>query len=646
MLITKVYIILISKQVFSKLLPFSNEKSTRHSLSLCLCASSDRFFKDSDTTILSLPLHEVNKTQKSVVVLNNLLLECLFRKYQLPLMIRNLSNPNMFHYNVNILHKPANNYFVQIRNYHDIIDTVALLKNHLWNSHAKFIIYSPTIFERPIEIVREIINTLWMENVLNGIVLLANDKNRTKFNVHAWFPFKNGNCGTNLTSIATLDTCNFGVFENGTNWFPDKIPKKFSGCPIRVGYKNAPPFTVHLKNFTKSTTNKYGDTNGIEVNIANTIAEFYNLTMIYYMEEAVGTIYENGTIISGLLAKLNEDIYDMALGGLVTDQIRCILFDYTKIYIQTPLTWCTPHDPIKQQFINHLIAIFDWKTWILILLAFFVLSHLISYFSCKTIQETSNTKELSNVYLNNFGCLIATSVNMLPNTTFVRYLTVFMLFLSFYIDSAYITYMTSVLSNPKILEKYNTMDDIFNSNLKTFYMENADKYLSDIFIKRPNLKHRRKICINNFKCVLNVAFTRQSAVCGNGYMVNYVGDKLIDVNKRKMLNCFKKVIVNLPGNLYFRKGFPIHHHFNDILVRLIEAGLIGKWLNDVFQNKEINEYTQYLKAPENHLVSDSSNVTVALFSDLSPIFLLLIFGQMFAFVVFLIEILVNRFKNK
>lgn len=636
-----IFLLLIRICCTKLLIPIVDEIKTKQSLKLCVRKAFDKYFRKNDDTLFVIPIKSTNVGL--FMPLNKLLLEELFTEPYWPLIITNFSNSEKIDRTLDIYRKLINNYIIEIRSPNDIYEIVQHLKLHLWNPDAHFIVMSAKLYENPQEVTRQIVNTLWTENVQNTLILLPAKENQTIFNIYTWAPFHDGNCGLeNQTELRLKDSCAFGeTKKTDITWYINKMPKKFNGCIVKIGLVSRIPYSIDIKNGTIMHFNEYNNGYGIEVNILNTIGELLNLTMVYFTETQIGNVYENGSITDGLFLKLNNNEYDVVVSGLHRTVERVKLFDSSRDYVENPIIWCVPNQPIYTG-LESLILIFDLTTWLLILFIYFLMSFLIWY-AC-------NYNHLIMILFGNFASLInsPTSVNRLlklnKTNHFLRYLMGCFLLFCFCIDSAYITFLTSSLSNPRFEQKYDTFDDIFKSNLRTVYMENSKRLFSDIFEKYPNLENKYEDCENPLECIKRVAFKQDTAFVSEFLFCDKMYDRFIDKKRlyeQHLLHNIKRpYIANLPIVVYFRKGYPMYEMMDEILSRLIENGFIDKWRRNVFveidkNSSDLNQETEIFHSK-----------AILMFSDLKPMFLLYLFGLFVGFIVFLIEISYKRFNKK
>lgn len=95
-------------------------------------------------------------------------------------------------------------------------------------------------------------------------------------------PYDAGNCGQRPNEFVQVGACQNGaIHPAGTNLFPDKVPRDLNRCPMRVVTNAKPPyilfpFNVTMGNLRDDIPNAH-ITDGFEVKLLNTIAEYMNM---------------------------------------------------------------------------------------------------------------------------------------------------------------------------------------------------------------------------------------------------------------------------------------------------------------------------------------------------------------------------------
>lgn len=490
-----------------------------------------------------------------------------------------------------------------------------------WNSLSYFFIVSLTICQKPFRVAYEILQTLWTEELINGVVLLANPKNTIVLNTYVAKPYVKGNCGKKLDKIELIDTCTKGAFRRNKDLFKNNIPKSLSNCTLSVGFAKMDPFVIDVKNHS-TVIKEYYYRGGLEINLLTAIANHLELKLIYY-EEEVGEIFPNGTATGNLL-QLKEGKIDIAIASYFKTFERCHHFDCSSVYFQSTLVWCVPHMPVLVHSYNFL-NVFDATSWLLLILLFLAAAIAIWLVSVINGVELSPYRDYRNVFQYVFSILLGFPVGSRPKTFPVRTIFIFIVFFSFYMDTVYLSFLTSVLTGSLYREKYNSEDDIYKNNLTSYLILNGEKYFQGE--KFQYILDRAVRCVDYKICMDYVVFRRDSAFCVPETYADFVRNSYVSKNRDALLHCFGN-IVSLKTNMLMRKGFPLFYKIDKLIGKLGSGGFIRKWRNDIITTKSGNILTNIYRDEDQFLM----------FANLKPVFSILIFGHCFAIFIFIIEL--------
>ncbi|KAF2899949.1 hypothetical protein ILUMI_06237 [Ignelater luminosus] len=329
---------------------------TRMSLAKCVGEATDRFFEDHEISLVSLSIIEPKNTMRFAIALDRLLFSELFSRSNLSIIIKKTTVPHSSEYYL----KKIDNYIIQVRRPMEIKDNLRVLKIHpTWNSHAKFLVVSATIFEDPYVVASGIFKQLWRSKIANGIVLLTNPNNTSLFTVYSWIPFSEKYCTTGFDETRILDKCRFGHFLKGAHWFPRKIHRNLHGCLFRVRAVVWPPYVLGPEKEVIKDKSLIKINDGLEAMLVNTMAEIANFSINYTVADRLqdwGTVYKNGTTTGAFLALKNEES-DIAIGSFAATIERNMYFDYIIYNMPESMTWCVPHAEDTDQWKKLLMVI-------------------------------------------------------------------------------------------------------------------------------------------------------------------------------------------------------------------------------------------------------------------------------------------------
>ncbi|XP_056633382.1 uncharacterized protein LOC130442981 [Diorhabda sublineata] len=373
------------------------------------------------------------------------------------------------------------------------------------------------------------------------------------------------------------------------------------------------------------------------------IAENLNLFVLYQKDkdEAWGDIYDNGTAIGTLIYLMNDEV-DVLIGGYTKTFQKMLFLDCSRSFIQESLIWCTPHEPILLG-LKPMIEILPIEGWLGIAIVYFITSLSIWYLSKNNESELCTYKKLDNCFLYTFLMLIGFAAKALPTSNRSRYFTGHFMIFSLFVNILYTTFLTSTIASQKFKEKYRSMEDIYENKLNTYFLPLAEKYFQPYFEDNENyiegvpislIQKKWNTCKNATICMEAVLGGNDNALLTTELFKEYLFTKYGQLHKsRYKPYCLKKPILSLPINIVMRKGFPLLFLFVDLIDRIQSAGFISKWEKDILERRKVNIY------------SDKENLmdyNTIKFKNLVTIFEYMLFGILFAIIVFIIEVVFYR----
>lgn len=634
-------ILLFVVAVKCKLEDLPDEASPRLSLTMCVMLGAEEFNVPNKTITVSLSMFEVSSNKKSATVISTILFPRMFAKMKWTFVIFNFTQDDNPKERRGI--KPPSAYIIQIRRKNEIILEINKLKSRIsWNPHAKFLIMSATVFKEPDLRAQEILQKLSDEMVVSGVVLLPNPKVKNEYNVYTFYPYSEKNCHGNVT-IVKVDSCTYGNASWSSVWFEPKIPSTLNNCTYAVQYIYYPPYTINIKNNTYKTENKYFDNLGIDVNLLNTIAKYKNMTLKYVnsnVPQNWGDVTENGSVYGDLENLNNHDNIKFAIGGYALTYLRSTRFDISQSYISDGLVWCTP-SVMVDTYLEKMLKILKWETWLAVILVYLTTTFLMWTFGKSIKSESTSYKSYSSSLLNGVSVLIGFSVKSLPRSNTIRYLMALLLLFSFNLDSAFQTYLTSILANNYDDYLYSNVNDIYKANLKMYVLPNSARYFKNYSTK---LKELWRNCTELQTCLADVAANKTSVLCTPVLFKEYIENSVVSKNNRKLIHCFKQRVTSYPITILMKKGFPLLKNINEAILQLMQAGLVDKWERDILLTKAKEPALENLEDDDMEYVNTTTRQLRL--RNIKPAFQILFLGFILSVISFLIEIVIYKFKAK
>lgn len=209
--------------------------------------------------------------------------------------------------------------------------------------------------------------------------------------------------------------------------------------------------------------------------------------------------------------------------------------------------------------------------------------------------------EIINSILYTYGMLLVVSLPRLPTGWSIRLLTGWYWLYCILLVVSYRASMTAILANPAPRVTIDTLQELVNSKVtcggwgretKKFFEESLDEYgqkIGDKFetIDDP-LQAADKVAQGVYAYYDNSDFLKYISVIRKHSFVINKQDNVKKTLPRKVdmernLHIMSDCVVNIPISVGFHKNSPLKPLADVYIGRIVEVGLVEKWLNDAMQ---------------------------------------------------------------
>ena len=283
-----------------------------------------------------------------------------------------------------------------------------------------------------------------------------------------------------------------------------------------------------------------------------------------------------------------------------------------------------------------------WICFVLsLMLAVITVSFISNYGQKSLLQECNSYSNISSVTSNIIAVVLSVSVNTKPRSAPLRLFFFCWVCYSVAINTVFQAYLTTFLIEPRYEEPIKTVEQMLTSDMKfcfndvfyTFFNDVPDSVDSAILnnaVRCPDIG----TSFNWAAVYQNVSFVFENL---NIEIYRDIG-KLRDKNNKRLLCVLEDGGVVIIGNvLLVRRGSHLLELLNDILVHMVESGivsLIKKW----YFPKEKN------LSMLNAFAFDDTYTAFGV-RHLQTAFYLLMLGYVLAFACFVIEIMWHRYRS-
>lgn len=488
----------------------------------------------------------------------------------------------------------AKSYIIVLKAANELSVIIKKIKSHVsWNPTASFIVlFTEHMNEFRLMVqTKSVLQELFEHSVVD--VNVISDRDRTSIiQSQTWYPYEGTNCGENVISVRTVNECEFfgQQSENETevdfnedtdeeqtgedelfllqydfsNLGP-KLPFNLHGCPIRVAALALEPFVIQ-----KDAKN----TIGFEVIMTKVISEQMNLVPIFkIMDSNIANKFITANNITGLYADIVNGKVDIMIGGMFDNNISTNLVSSSVGYSDDDLTWCVATARGAPTWMN-VFAIFDMKTWaIAVILVFLTGLGLLWMLKYEGIRH-------ENFMWSTFIAL-ALSINVSapyqPKSSYIRIFIAGYFLYGMNFSTAYQSFLISVLTRPRFQPQIKELKVAVQKEMIFVGPENVINYLHSDDPVTEYVRDNYFPCNDLDECLADLVGNTEKAVATSRQHAE---------NNRVISNedifCFPGTenIHSYGVKLMVRRDFHLLPKFDDLIQRVSESGLFGKWYSE------------------------------------------------------------------
>lgn len=398
-----------------------------------------------------------------------------------------------------------------------------------------------------------------------------------------------------------------------------------------------PPYVNPPNQFKQNGTNF---TSGLEIQLLNNVANQLNLTLIYSVDSKIenwGYVFENGTG-TGLFETLLNEEADLGIGSLAATVNRLKYLQISETYGFESITWVVPIAPKIPGWLN-LVNVYETGTYIIIFFTFFI-TFLMTFLFSRIKKEESSYNIFGNNFMNLLAVFMGLSLKYKPRYSASRLAFFSCAFLNLIIGAVYQTTLISFLAKPMYEKQINTVEGIFKNNLEILYLPQVVMYYNfdtQDWRMRKILNESRP-CPKAEECITNIAKFRNSSMATPRLFLLYSLDKLTTTDGQLLIYWFKEDMVAFPVHIFMTKGYPLATAINTHIVQIMQTGIMDKFQQDL--KEKLNIKSKNIKRVDTY-----KNFRLSM-NHLKFAFVILLVGLGIAIIIFSLELLIYKRKNK
>jgi hypothetical protein len=616
-------------------------------------------FDDKRTLLVSVPeacddQHNTRNsaaTSRSYCKVTELLFASIHSYHKYPLLATGLARDGTF---TNILRSEKATDFIIILGKGDEDMVFREFKSKLarlsqlpfWNARGRFIIMSlnrniPPVNCVPEEhkLIRKILGELWEKEAVNSIVLANNmDEctSRATVDIHTWFPFTEGNCRGPVDKTVIIDQCVVKgecQFVKNAKLFPDKM-SNFHGCVVRASTYPHEPFILSKKKDNSNVT-QYSE--GVEINVLQTIARQLNFTVVY-IPETNSTTHK----ILSLFDEVSRKESDVGFASAPYSYNASDKIDHTIGYVQETVKWFGPLPKLSPHW-KRPVIIFTPLMWLLLLIVYLIVSLIFWSLANVNIFVNEHVTYQNAVvcFLHTFSVVMGVVVFFRPHTWILRLFFIVWVYYCLLISTAYQSSLISVLTHPQFEPPFDTVEKLLNSRMPYGYIPPIKRWYNESEDAASKIILEKGIeCTTLDECLKRIVSTQDFAVCGLGLHTLYLSyQKTYSYSAGPKFVPFKDEVVSYLASMFFRSGSPLLESFNRIIYRLVETGMVQKFWENIKMVHIANKEQDLHEDGNKEADGDGDDAVVLTVAHLQGEFILLLLGLICGLIVFVIELL-------
>jgi len=595
-----------------------------HPLMDCTKFISEEHFTPGRTLVVVLPPAEQDSTKEEV----GYLIEQLHKSSRWPILVFNVT------YEMNSLMRieinPHGSYIILVSGYcrgysetiTDLLEQLAALALrtlwHSWNPRAKFVVPVMDTCRAYNEsyLSRAILSILWLYKVTKGVVLFSESNERVstvlqehmnsssqdaQWSLHTWLPYENSQRCDPLEGTVPLRTLlarNLSDVRN-SGIFHVNVGKNFNRCRVTALLRQLYPYLLVEHRIWNNVS--YIHYYGLEEIILSSILQSLNLTFtVLLAHDLVSDNVTRFVTADELSVALANGLPEFIIGGIFRHNIHTYNMEVTHSYYRDRLTWCTPC-AIRRPRWSSIFRIFStdlWISFILSLVVAVITVICISSYGLKLyLPELTVYRNTGSITANIVSVALGVSVATQPRTTRLRVFFMSWVCYSVAISTVFQAYLTTFLIDTGYEEPIKTIDQMLNSTMKFGFASAHKGFFNNSTdpVGRSILKGM-VTCPDAASCI-KWALTYHNISTLRSDMLKDIWDSYgiaTDENNKPFLCDLEDGdVVYVDMVMAVVKGSPLLEHINDIIDRIVEAGLFMYSANVYFTLERIISKTSF-----------------------------------------------------
>lgn len=496
-----------------------------------------------------------------------------------------------------------------------------------WNSRGTFlVVVLHCVADGMQNGLKDLLESLWFFKVFN-VVILYPSKRRT-VEIYTRFPYNlaPGRCGQ-FSNVVQLDTWvqvqDTGFFQRNTTLYTQNIPRDLRGCILKASAIKFDPYVICDDNGTVE--------GGIDVQVLRTISEKLNASLEFRIppgKERKGQLLPNGTW-TGLKGDLIYDKADVIIGCLLINADDHMMFDDTNVYHTDRFTWIVARATPYPRWLS-MSRVFTPISWVLLFVSVLIFGFVMKCLPASKHSESKSDWNISKCILTAWAAFLGSGVPEMPRGNTLRVLFVSWVVYSLAMNTIYQAFFTSFEVDPGLHHQIDTFEELLDTSVVFAFSSPLDPFFTDVLERlKPRIRCEPTSCLEYVATVYNATTFIGRVLLG------YHREALMKKEHRHQVHPFGQDSFQLHAVLILQKGSPFVLLFNDVITRMVEAGLVDYWKEAIIEERRLKAGVLALESLKDSYVE--LNVL-----HLQGAFIFLFIGFGFSFIGFLVELFFGK----
>jgi len=283
---------------------------------------------------------------------------------------------------------------------------------------------------------------------------------------------------------------------------------------------------------------------------------------------------------------------DISVGGLKVSERFKSRADWTVSYFENSVQFYVPCAKCANPW-TALLRVYTLDAWICVLCTplplILFMHHIATLVNKYQLRESQRYLTFQSCFFIFSSIALGVSVTELPRTSTLRTFVFLLMCLSFFVNTVFQNYYTTFLLNPGFEKQISNIRDILQSGIQFGYSSDTEgslKYIANEY-EYSMMQDRRVVCENQCQCLELMLKDVNFACVSNTYCAEIAMQSRVSSYARRNVCVLPNEIYRKRSTMYLKRGHPLLSHFNRIIRRMTEVGLISKWKKDFISKQKI-----------------------------------------------------------